>query len=86
MSHDGNGNGLVADLERRMTEEVMMESLETIFLDCPQLTAAERVVTARECNDRRHGILQSLRDVVIDDDESEALLMLPAVFLELRFE
>ena len=37
--------------------------------------------------DRRlHGIAESLRDVCFDDDTSEAVNMLPWIWLELRFE
>jgi chemotaxis signal transduction protein len=78
--------GIVETLERQMTLGVMMASLDTIFVDYPDVSPEDRAGVVRECNDRRLSILGSLRDVVIDDDESEAVLMLPGMFLELRFE
>ncbi len=35
---------------------------------------------------RLHGIAESLRDVIFDDDTTEAITMLPWIWLELRFE
>ncbi len=43
--------------------------------------ALEAAMNARLC-----GIAESLRDVCIDDDTTEALAMLPSIWLELRFE
>jgi len=37
-------------------------------------------------HDRLHGIAESLRDVIFDDDTTEAITMLPWIWLELRFE
>lgn len=69
-----------------MTLGVLVNSLDSIFGEYPEVSAEERAGVVRECNERRLSILSSLRDVVIDEDESEAVLMLPGVFLELRFE
>lgn len=47
-------------------------------LDADQLVA--------DVNARLHGIAQSLRDVCFEDDTTEAMTMLPWIWLELRFE
>jgi len=53
-------------------------------LGCIEPRDAEELVTSM---DRRlHGIAESLRDVCFEDDISEALTMLPWIWLELRFE
>lgn len=47
-------------------------------------TDAESILDS--INARLHGIAESLRDVIFDDDTAEAHTMLPWIWLELRFE
>ncbi len=77
---------LVESLESALFSEEIESRLAEMLGKADFVTAeiVDRVRTDFE--GRRKSILSSLRDVVFEDDESEAIGMLPSVFLELRFE
>lgn len=73
---------VVRSLEQAFFSEAVQNGLTTMLLDSAE--SADGVRTYFE--GRRENILSSLRDVVFEDDETEAIGMLPSLFLELRFE
>jgi hypothetical protein len=77
---------LVQSLEAGLFSEAIGTRLAEMLGEAEGMTAEgiDRVRTFFE--DRRDSILSSLRDVVYEGDEAEAIGMLPSVFLELRFE
>jgi hypothetical protein len=77
---------LVQSLESAFFSDALQDRLSEMLREA-DWAPAESIARVRVYfNDRRESILSSLRDVVFDGDEIEAIGMLPSVFLELRFE
>jgi hypothetical protein len=78
--------GLVQALESALFSDAIKIRLAEMLGQAEGVTAAGVNRVSAYFEDRRESILSSLRDVVYEGDETEAIGMLPSVFLELRFE
>jgi hypothetical protein len=77
---------LVEALESALFSEEIETRLAEMLRRADFVTAEIVDRVRADFEGRRKSILSSLRDVVYEDDETEAIGMLPSVFLELRFE
>jgi len=78
--------GIVETLERELSAINAEEAFSGLCATLPDLDEAGRADLAEYCRGRTASIVTSLRDVVMEGDETEAVMMLPGIFLELRFE
>ncbi len=77
---------LVQSLETALRSDAIQNRLSDMLREADWAPAESLGRVRVFFEDRRESILSSLRDVVFEGDETEAICMLPSVFLELRFE
>jgi chemotaxis signal transduction protein len=86
MSNKDEIGGVVGGLERELKSSRIQDFLENMLTGITEVTDESRAIIFSYYKDRSGSIISSLRDVVMEGDETEALMMLPGIFLELRFK